>query len=212
MTTKMPEPTVLEGGHVRLEPLALTHVPDLYAAGGGDEEVWRWMPRMIPETEAQMRELVLEALARQSAGDYTCFAVVQRETGRTVGSTSLMNVPQFDQSIEIGYTWYARSVWRSAVNTESKLLLLTHAFEEVGYNRVMLKTDNLNIRSQNAIARLGAVREGTLRRQVLRRDGTWRDTVYFSILAEEWPDAKQALAARLARGSAARTEGRGPII
>ena len=200
MTTKMPEPTVLDGAHVRLEPLAVTHVPDLYAAGGGDEEVWRWVPRPLPETEEQMRVLVLDALARQAAGEHACFAVVQRETGRTVGSTSFMNVPQYDQSIEIGYTWYARSVWRTAVNTESKLLLLSHAFEELGFDRVMLKADSLNVRSQNAIARLGAVREGTLRHQMIRRDGTWRDTVYFSILAEEWPAAKEALAARLTRG------------
>ena len=199
MTAKMPQPTVLEGNHVRLEPLALTHVPDLYAAGGGDEEVWRWNPRMLPQTEEQMHDLVLDALAHQSAGDYTCFAVVQRESGRAVGSTSFMNVPQYDHSIEIGYTWYARSVWRTAVNTESKLLLLTHAFEELGFDRVMLKTDHLNVRSQQAIARLGATYEGTLRHQVIRRDGTWRDTVYFSILAEEWPDAKRALVARLAR-------------
>jgi len=200
MTTKMPEPTVLEGGHVRLEPLSVAHVPDLYAAGGSDEEVWRWVPRALPQTEEQMRELVRDALARQSAGEYACFAVVQRETGRAVGSTSFMNVPLFDHSIEIGYTWYARSVWRTAVNTESKLLLLSHAFEELGFDRVMLKADHLNLRSQNAIARLGAVREGTLRHQMIRRDGTWRDTVYFSILAEEWPAARSALVARLARG------------
>ncbi len=199
MTTKMPEPTVLEGGHVRLEPLAVTHVPDLYVAGGGDEEVWRWVPRPLPETEEQMRGMVLDALARQTAGEYACFAVVQRETGRAIGMTCYMNVPLFDHSIEIGYTWYARSVWRTAVNTESKLLLLSHAFEELGFDRVMLKADSLNVRSQNAIARLGAKYEGTLRHQMIRRDGTWRDTVYFSILAEEWSAAKDALAARLAR-------------
>lgn len=204
MTTKMPEPTVLEGGHVRLEPLAMTHVPDLYAAGGGDEEIWRWVPRVLPETEEQMRELVRDALARQAAGEYACFAVMQRESGRAIGSSSYMNVPQFDHSVEIGYTWYARSVWRTAVNTESKLLLLSHAFEELGFDRVMLKADSLNLRSQNAIARLGAKYEGTLRHQMIRRDGTWRDTAYFSILAEEWPDAKKALAARLAQGTAAK--------
>jgi RimJ/RimL family protein N-acetyltransferase len=105
-----------------------------------------------------------------------------------------------DERLEIGWTWYARAHWRSAVNTEAKLLLLTHAFEDLGMGRVQLKTDHLNTRSQQAIARLGATREGVLRRHRRRADGSWRDSVYFSLLAEEWPAAKARLTERLERG------------
>jgi RimJ/RimL family protein N-acetyltransferase len=194
MTATYPEPAVLTGRTVRLEPLTPAHLPDLFAAGGGDEEVWRWQGGPAPRTEeelAQRLRIVLE-------GPYVPFAVVHRASGRAIGWTTFMDVHVPDERLEIGWTWYGRAYWRSSVNTEAKLLLLTHAFEELGMGRVQLKTDHLNLRSQAAIARLGARREGVLRRHRRRPDGTWRDTVYFSILADEWPRAKAALLARLA--------------
>ena len=196
----MPAPVVLEGTHVRLEPLTLDHVPDLFDALGGDEEVWRWIPGPVPTTVELMRERTVSMLAAQEVGEWTPFAVVHRESGRAAGHTCFMDVPLFPESIEIGVTCYRRAYWRSALNTEAKLLLLGHAFDDLGFHRVQLKTDCRNERSQNAIARLGGVREGTLRHQLRRRDGSWRDTVYFSLLADEWPAARARLVDRLARG------------
>jgi N-acetyltransferase len=188
MTAKLPAAVVLENDVVRLEPLAPAHVPDLFAAGGGDDEVWRWLPVRTPGTEEE-----LARVAKDVADQSVAFAVVH--AGRAVGWTTYSDVPEFDQSIEIGWTWYGRAVWRTPVNTACKLLLLDHAFA-LGYNRVLLKTDHLNERSQRAIARIGGVREGTLRRHRLRPDGTWRDTVYFGILDEEWPGHRARLSTR----------------
>ncbi|GAA2876535.1 GNAT family N-acetyltransferase [Nonomuraea rubra] len=193
MTAKLPAPVVLENGVVRLEPLTMDHVPDLFAAGGGDEELWRWLPIDAPRTEEELGKV-----ARKLIDDdvHVPHAVVLKESGRAVGWTTYADVPGFDLSVEIGWTWYGRAVWRTAVNTSCKLLLIDHAFS-LGYNRVLLKTDNLNLRSQNAIKRIGGVHEGTLRRHRKRSDGTWRDTVCFGILEEEWPQHRDRLAARL---------------
>lgn len=196
MSAKSPSPITLTGRHVRLEPLTRNHLPDLYEAGGRDEEVWRWVggtPRSQEELGATLGSLLEDA----ERGDYVPFAVIHLESGRAVGWTTYMDIDAAHERLEIGWTWYGRAYWRSAVNTESKLLLLTHAFEDLGMGRVQLKTDHLNTRSQAAIARLGAQREGVLRRHRRRQDGTWRDTVYFSLLADEWPEAKARLAARL---------------
>ncbi|QMU79740.1 GNAT family N-acetyltransferase [Streptacidiphilus sp. PB12-B1b] len=198
MPAKTPAPATLSGRHVRLEPLTPDHVPELFAAGGGDDEVWRWLGHPTPRTEDELRAIAADLLARPDA--YTAFAVVGLASGRAVGWTTYLDWDTRDERLEIGFTWYARAVWRSPVNTESKLLLLTHAFEDLGMGRVQWKTDHLNQRSQNAIARLGARPEGTLRRHRLRPDGSWRDSVYFSMLADEWPAAKAALVARLERG------------
>jgi RimJ/RimL family protein N-acetyltransferase len=195
----MPAPVVLEGTCVRLEPLTFDHLPDLYDALGGDEEVWRWIPGPIPTTLALMRERIVAMLAALEAGEWTPFAVVHLESGRAIGHTCYINVPLYPESVEIGSTCYGRAYWRSAVNTEAKLLLLGHTFDDLGFDRVQLKTDCRNERSQNAIARLGCVREGTLRHQLRRRDGSLRDTVYFSLLSDEWPQARDRLMVRLAR-------------
>jgi len=197
MPAKTPAPVVLTGRHVRLEPLTPDHLPDLFVAGGGDEEVWRWLGVETPRTEPELGAIATGLLA---TSDYLPFAVIDLSTGRAVGWTTYMDWSARDERLEIGWTWYGRSVWRSAVNTESKLLLLTHAFEELGMGRVQWKTDHLNLRSQNAIARLGAQPEGTLRRHRLRPDGSWRSSVYFSMLSDEWPAAKARLTERLARG------------
>lgn len=200
MTTKMPLPTTLAGKHVALGPLTAAHVPDLFAALDGDEEVWRWLGGTMPRTEAEMLALVKSLKADEDAGLLTAFAVVSQETGRAVGWTTYLDTPGYPESVEIGWTWYGKSVWRTAVNTECKLLLLTHAFDGLGLDRVQLKTDHLNQRSQDAILRLGAKMEGTLRHQRRRADGSWRNTVYFSILSDEWPDISENLVERLARG------------
>ncbi|MFT2016398.1 GNAT family N-acetyltransferase [Streptomyces sp. 796.1] len=196
------KPTILEGRTVRLEPLALDHVPDLFRAGGDDDEVWRWLSAPTPRTEDELRRLVEQDLAEQGEGCVP-WAVVLRDTGRAVGQTSYLDISARDERLEIGGTWYGRRVWRTAVNTEAKLLLLTHAFEEWGVGRVQWKTHHGNVRSQEAIARLGAEREGVLRRHKAMPDGTWRDSVYYSMLADEWPAAKARLQRRLASGGSA---------
>ncbi|MFB4277091.1 GNAT family N-acetyltransferase [Nonomuraea sp. MTCD27] len=192
MTAKLPFPVVLENDVVRLEPLTMDHVPDLFAAGGGDEDVWRWLPSAAPRSEQELGK-VARGLIDDSV--HVPFAVVLKDSGRAVGWTTYADVPGFEASVEIGWTWYGRAVWRTAVNTSCKLLLIDHAFS-LGYNRVLLKTDNLNLRSQNAIKRIGGLHEGTLRRHRKRPDGTWRDTVYFGILEEEWPEHRSRLGGR----------------
>jgi N-acetyltransferase len=193
VSAKHPQPVTLTGRTVRLEPLTLGHLGDLFEAGGRDEEVWRWQGGPAPADEAQLAERLRSVLD----GEFVPFAVIHLESGRAIGWTTFMDVETADERLEIGWTWYGRAYWRSSVNTECKLLLLTHAFEDLGMGRVQLKTDHRNIRSQTAIARLGAQREGTLRRHRRRPDGTWRDTVYFSILSTEWPEVKTRLTARL---------------
>jgi RimJ/RimL family protein N-acetyltransferase len=198
MPAKTPAPTVLQGQYVRLEPLTFDHIPDLFAAGGNDDEVWRWLGAPTPRSEDELRAVAATILDRPD--EFVAFAVIRLATGKAVGWTTYHDAVPVDERLEIGWTWYGRAVWRSAVNTEAKLLLLTHAYEDLGMGRVQWKTDHLNTRSQNAIARLGAQCEGTLRRHRLRPDGTWRSSVYFSLLVDEWPEAKARLAARLVKG------------
>lgn len=193
MTAKMPPAAELENDVVRLTPLTLDHVPDLFAAAGKDDEVWRWLPVPTPQTERHLTKTATYVL--EDPG-HVAHAVILKESGRAVGWTTYIDCPGADMSLEIGWTWYGRAVWRTAVNTSCKLLLIDHAFDTLGFNRVQLKTDIMNQRSQNAIQRIGGVYEGTLRRQRLRPDGTWRDTVYFGILEEEWPAHRARLSVR----------------
>lgn len=197
MTAKTPAPITLTGTHIRLEPLTRGHLPDLFAAGGNDDAVWKWQGGPTPRTEAELGEKLDAILGSDS---YVAFAVILLATGRAVGWTAYLDISPADERLEIGWTWYGSACWRTAVNTEAKLLLLTHAFEDLGMGRVQWKTDRLNQRSQNAIARLGAQREGVLRRHRMRPDGTFRDSVYFSMLGDEWPAAKERLTQRLACG------------
>jgi RimJ/RimL family protein N-acetyltransferase len=194
MTANTPTPVTLEGDVVRLEPLSLTHIPELFLAGGGDDEVWRWMPAPTPHSEAELAGIATGLIERPGV---VPFAVILKETGQAVGWTTYHDIPGYADSIEIGWTWYGRAVWRSAVNTECKILLIDHAFDKLGVNRVLLKTDILNIRSQTAIRRIGGLSEGVLRRQRRRLDGTWRDTAYFSIIDDEWPAVRAKLEAAL---------------
>ena len=189
---------VLEGRHVRLEPLAAQHAEDL-AVAGADPEVWRWLAFLPPAGVEDMRRIVDAFLARARAGELVPFAQVERASARAVGMTTYLDIALEHRRVEVGHTWLGRPWWRTAINTEAKLLLLGHAFETLGLNRVALKTDGRNERSLAAIARLGAVCEGVLREHVMRPDGTLRDTVYFSVLAREWPAVRARLRERLER-------------
>jgi len=190
-------PVILEGRHVRLVPLALEHVPALWEAAD-HPEIWRWTLNR-PASEADVREYVEAALASRAAGRALPFATMEAATGRVIGSTRYHNWEPPHPRVEIGYTWIARPWQRTPVNTEAKYLMLRHAFETLGLARVELRTDALNTRSRAAIARIGGVEEGILRRHMLTDSGRIRDTVYFSILDDEWPQAKLRLEEKLAR-------------
>ena len=189
------EPVTLAGVHVRLEPAGEAHLADLVAAGA-DPIVWAHLPWPQPRTTVAMRELL--DLERRVA---LPFAQVEVATARAIGITTYRDVDERNRTLEVGGTWVGRPWWRSAINTEAKLLFLGHAFESLRAHRVAIKTDIRNERSQAAIARLGAKREGVLRHQMIRPDGSLRDTVMFSIIAEEWPGVREHLRARLAAHS-----------
>ncbi len=185
-------PVTLEGRHVRLEPLTLAHVPGL-AAVGCDERIWKLMLYGDIRTEADMRAWVENLLHRQQQGTDLPFSVIFRETGKVVGATRYMDIRPVHRGLEIGGTWYAMDYQRTAVNTETKYLLLEYAFETLGCIRVQFKADIRNERSWRAIERIGGVREGILRNQYILQDGTYRDSIYYSILDREWPGVKEWL-------------------
>jgi len=191
-------PCTLEGAHVRLEPLALEHVSGLCAVGL-DPELWRWIPHQVRDS-GDMRRYVETALDEQRRGVSQPFATLLKASGRVIGSTRYGNVSLENHRVEIGWTWIGCAWQRSAVNTEAKYLMLRHAFETLGCKRVELKTDALNERSRNAILRIGAKQEGILRCHILTDTGRMRDTVYFSILDDEWPYVRARLEQRLASG------------
>ena len=190
-------PVTLEGRHVRLVPLTLEHVPALWVAGN-DPDLWRWTISQ-PASEDDMRRYVEAALAKRAAGGALPFATLEAASGRVIGSTRYHNWEPPHPRVEIGYTFVARPWQRTPANTEAKYLMLRHAFETLGLARVELRTNALNARSRAAIARIGGVEEGTLRRHMLSDAGTLRDTVYFSILDDEWPQVKRRLEEKLAR-------------
>ena len=192
-----PRPVTLEGRHVRLEPLSLAH-QDRLCADGLDAELWRWAQTSLA-TPADMRAYIETALTWQAQGTALPFAIVARATGQVVGSTRYANIERADRRLEIGWTWIARAAQRTPVNTEAKYLLLRHAFEVLGCNRVEFKTDVLNERSRAALLRIGAKQEGVLRSHMITASGRVRDSVYFSIIAAEWPAVKVGLEAKLAR-------------
>lgn len=184
-------PVTLEGQVIRLEPLSIAHEPALLAAAQ-DERIWRFTIHE-PRTPELMRDYVLSALSDRDRGEALPFAVYHREAGRVIGATRYHSISMPNRGVEIGFTWYAPEFWRTRVNTECKYLLLCHAFDVLGCIRVELKTDGRNDRSREAILRLGAREEGTLRSKVIMRDGHRRDSVYFSILDHEWPAVKERL-------------------
>jgi RimJ/RimL family protein N-acetyltransferase len=192
-----PLPTVLEGHGVRLVPLAREHHDGLIAAAR-DGELWRLWFTSVPEPE-QTHAYIAAALVGQEAGHMLPWVVFDSSSGAIIGSTRFHDIVPAVDRVEIGYTWYARRCQQTHVNTACKLLLLGHAFDELGCAVVGFRTDNFNFASQQAIAALGAKKDGAIRHHQARRDGTVRDTVMFSILANEWPDVKRHLEWRLAR-------------
>jgi N-acetyltransferase len=190
-------PLVLEGGGIRLEPLTDDH-HDALAEAASDGRLWELWFTSVPPREG-MRAYVIDALKGQVDGHMLPWAVRDLTTGTIIGSTRYHDiVPQLDR-VEIGYTFYAQSRQRTHVNTTCKLLLLAHAFDTLGCRVVGLRTDNFNFRSQRAIEALGAKKDGVIRHHAMRRNGTVRDTVMYSILASEWPDVRRHLESRVQR-------------
>ncbi|MGK5678626.1 bifunctional pyridoxamine 5'-phosphate oxidase family protein/GNAT family N-acetyltransferase [Actinoplanes sp. URMC 104] len=192
-------PVPLTGRHVRLEPLTLGHATDLVESLG-DDEVWQHLPVRRPRTVPAMRDYLAGLLRARWEGNQVAWAQVDPATGRAIGVTSYHDIDPDRRALAIGHTIVGRPWWRTGVNTEAKLLLLEHAFEVLGAERVFWNTDIRNERSQQAIARLGAVREGVLRRHRKRPDGSWRDTVVFGMTVDDWPAAGRRLREILASG------------
>ena len=189
------QPVTLTGRFTRLEPLSLDHVPCLCRVGL-DGSIWMWMPVRI-RSERDIRKMVEEALAEAERGVSLPFATVDVQTGEVVGSTRYLNIDRLHRRLEIGYTWIAPPWQRTAVNTEAKFLMLRHAFETLACLRVEWKTDSLNVRSREAILRLGAKEEGLFRNHMLMPGGRIRHTAYYSMTFQEWPAAKSNLLGRL---------------
>ncbi len=190
-------PLTLEGTVVRLEPLRREHAEPFWEVAQTDlEDIFRWIPYSM-KTPEDFRRVIDKAFDEQQRGESVVFATVERSSGRAIGSTRFMNIDRANRRVEIGSTWIAPAWQRTAVNTEAKYLMLRHAFEVWKCMRVELKTDALNQKSRNAILRIGAREEGTLRRHLLTWTGRVRDTVYFSILDDEWPAVKARLEARI---------------
>jgi RimJ/RimL family protein N-acetyltransferase len=191
MANMVVTPVTLEGAHLRLEPLSEAHQFALCAVGL-DKELWRWTPYEV-STPDEMAAYVAGALEEQMRGRALPFVVVEKSSERVIGSTRFGNIELAHRRVEIGWTWYARPWQRTGTNTETKLLLLRHAFERLGCIRVELKTDSLNQRSRAAIQRIGAREEGLLRNHMITSSGRVRHTVCYSIVDSEWPDVKASL-------------------
>jgi N-acetyltransferase len=185
------EPITLTDRGVRLEPLALSHEEGLRAAAA-DGQLWTLRVTSVPEPE-NTRRYIEDALRMRADGNRFAFVVVDDATGAVLGSTSFHDILPAVKRVEIGYTWYRKSVQRTHVNTTAKLLMMRHAFDTLGCHVVGWRTDNFNFASQQAIERLGAKKDGVIRGHALRRDGTIRDTVMYSMRAGEWPEAKAQL-------------------
>jgi RimJ/RimL family protein N-acetyltransferase len=188
-------PATLEGRHVRLEPLSKAHLAGL-AEVGLDEELWRWIPTPV-RTREEMAGYIETALQEQERGVSLPFAILEKATGRTIGSTRYGNIDRTHHRMEIGWTWVAREWQRTAMNTEAKYLLLKHAFETLGCMRVELKTDSLNEKSRAAILRIGAKEEGIFRKHMITASGRIRHSAYYSIIDAEWPSVKARLESML---------------
>lgn len=192
-----PEPVTLEGSVVRLIPLSVGHVPELWdIAKDSLEDTFRWI-HFPMQTQEYFHLAVEKALAEQAAGICVPFATMERSSGRLVGSTRFLSIDRSHRRVEIGGTWIAPGWQRTAVNTEAKYLMLRHAFENWRCIRVELKTDALNQRSRNAILRIGAKEEGTLRQHMVTHSGRLRSSIYFSIVDFEWPAVKAMLESKL---------------
>jgi N-acetyltransferase len=199
---------VLSGRLIHLEPMAIEHAAGYLAAAGTGEdaqEVFRWLnpkhgSNSVPKSIEDAEQHILAALAARSRGERFAYAQFDAATGEFAGTTSLYDVSPALRTLAIGHTWLGRRWWRTGHNTESKLLLLTYAFDDLGAARVVWHTDIYNVRSQDAIARLGATREGVLRKHRIRRDGSWRDSVQYAMTDDDWPAVRDRLTERLDRG------------
>jgi len=190
-------PVTLEGNHVRLEPLGLEHHAALCEVGL-DQELWKITMTLI-RTSDEMKQYILTALSEQREARSLPFAIIEKQSGKAIGSTRYGNIDVINKRVEIGWTWIARKWQRTAVNTETKYLLLTYAFETLGCIRVEFKTDSINSKSRNALLRIGAKEEGILRNHMIAPGGRLRHSVYFSIIDSEWPQAKKNLERKLQR-------------
>ena len=193
-----PTPMILEGDAVRIVPLDPAHANDLLVAAA-DPEIWRYMPIPQPTSLAEVTAWIDDAWKHAGTGEQVPFALIDPRTDRAIGSTRFLEIRSEWRTLEIGWTWLAASVQRTAVNTETKYLLLRHAFRDLGAIRMQFKVDARNVKSQRAVERIGAVREGVLRKQRINHDGYVRDAVYYSILDQEWPVIEPQLRAMLAR-------------
>jgi len=193
------QPVVLEDRGIRLEPLTPDY-HDALVAAASDGALWELWYTAVPKPD-DMRAYIATALQGQKDGHFVCWVVRDLASGTIIGATRYHDIAPALDRVEIGHTWYAQSRQRTAVNTTCKLLLLRHAFETLGCKVVGLRTDTFNVRSQRAIEGLGAKKDGVIRRFGLRKDGSARDTVMYSILAAEWPDVRRHLELRLARHS-----------
>lgn len=194
----MIEKTILENQFVRLEPLEAKHAKGIWKAGS-DTQIWKYMPVEM-SSEAHVQPMIQFATQLHESGSCLAFAIVNPDNDTVVGSTGFWNADLANKRAEIGFTWITPSQQRTPTNTACKLLLLEHAFESLGLNRVEFKTDALNTRSQTALERIGATREGTLRQHMIQPDGRIRDSVYYSIVAAEWTDVQSKLQ-KLLRGT-----------
>ncbi|CAN5359328.1 GNAT family protein [soil metagenome] len=191
------KPIKLAGEHATLEPLAADHCEGLKIAVA-DGELWKLWYTFIPKP-ADMQAEIDRRLGLQEQGSWIPFAIRRNDTGKLCGMTNYMNIDAPNRRVEIGGTWHARSVQRTFINTECKLMLLTHAFEELKCIAVEFRTNFMNLQSREAIARLGAKQDGILRNHMLNSDGTYRDSVVFSIVEAEWPTVRNNLRYKLAR-------------
>ena len=198
MTMPWISPVILNGKYVRLEPMTEDHIPGLAEIGVG-QTFWDFMLYGRMDSVEDMRNWVRDILSRAQNGTDLPFVAIHLASGKVAGATRYLNIMPKDRGLEIGGTWYGTEYQRTPVNTECKYLLLTHAFERLGCIRVQLKTDLRNVRSQNAIERIGAKREGILRNHMILPSGQFRDSVFYSILDSEWPEVKKRLEVILAR-------------
>ena len=179
----------LENPIVRLEPLNLTHIDELFHAAQA-ASIWTHMSVTLDSKE-QVTHYVQDALEKMEAGTDFPFVIIDQQTNQVVGSTWFMDISHVHKRLEIGSTWLTPAVWRSAINTNCKYLLLQYGFEQLKFNRIQIKTDHMNVQSQKAIERLGATKEGTLKNHMIRKDGTQRHTVMYSITLNDWPIIQQ---------------------
>jgi RimJ/RimL family protein N-acetyltransferase len=191
-------PTTLEGRHVRLEPVTPAHAAGLFAAASDDATIFRWFTIGPPAERAAFDAFVADNCQKMAKGEHITFVTRDKASGEIVGSSSYGSIDRANRRLEIGWTWIKRSHQRTPVNTEAKLLMLENAFERLGCIRVEFKTHHRNEASRRALARIGAIEEGTFRNHMIMPDGSYRHSVYFSVIDSEWPEVKAKLQSRLA--------------